>query len=132
MNVAELFNFLENDYGLFFQYQNFSNCYNGGWFVETYSYFNNSGCFTIYLLDARGEWWCYYSPKFSTKIEDLCYKQIDIYSSEEKIWNKHKKLWIFNKPFFWWRKDKVLLAMADVIKNHVEKYRDLYEFKVDG
>ena len=38
MNVEELFEFLIKEYGLSYQFQAFTNCYNGGWIVRTYSF----------------------------------------------------------------------------------------------
>ena len=55
MNVSRIFDFLVKEYKLEYAKKHFDNCYEGNWAVITYSYFNESGCFTIYTLPERGE-----------------------------------------------------------------------------
>ena len=56
MNIEKLFVFLIRDYGLAYKYQKFINCYGGNWIVQTYSFYNDSGCFTIYFLPPKTSW----------------------------------------------------------------------------
>ena len=49
MNIEEMFDFLKKNYNLSYEYQEFTNCYGGGLTVQTHSFYNDSGCFTIYI-----------------------------------------------------------------------------------
>lgn len=115
------FDFLVKDNGLKYVYQEFYNCYGGNWRVYTHSYYNQSGCFTIHTLPQRGELDFYYAKEFSTVLENLCELLIDISSIEKEIWDKHNKILFFRNPFFWWSRNKVLKALAEVIRQKLIK-----------
>ena len=91
MDIAEMFRFLIEDYNLKYKYQEFRNCYNGNWIIETYSYYNDTGCFTIHHLMQRGEIDCYYSPTISEIREELTIKRLDIRTIGVEIWKKMEK-----------------------------------------
>lgn len=126
MDIEKKFNFLISDYGLIYKYQEFLNCYNGGWTVYTYSFYNKSGCFTIYSLPSRGELAFYYSKEVCDNLKDLCCKEIDVTSIEADIWEKAQKIGIFNNPFFWWSENKVLNTLAEVLKQHIAKHHEFF------
>lgn len=129
MNIEILFDFLVRDYGLSYKHQHFINCYDGHWEVETYSFYNDSGCFTIYFEIQRGmEFW--YSSQFSTDYQKLCQRAIDISLIEPDIWERHKKIMIFNNPFFWWDNKKVLNAFSEVLKVHLSKGNDFFGIQI--
>ncbi|MCL2062200.1 MAG: hypothetical protein FWH03_06230 [Firmicutes bacterium] len=71
VDVEKLFEFLVKDYGLKYSFQRFENCFDGGWLVDTYSYYNEKGCFTISNVCQRGEWDHYYADRFSENWESL-------------------------------------------------------------
>lgn len=131
MNIDQLFGFLIERYGLTYRYQEFKNSYGSLWLVKTYSFFNDSGCFTIYSLPQRGELDFYYAPQFSTVREELCEKMVDICSIEKEIWDKHTKIGIINKPFFWWNCDKILRTLAEVLKAHIAVHGEFFGIKVN-
>ena len=129
MNIEELFGFLKRDYNLSYRYQEFVNCYGGGWTVQTHSFYNFSGCFTIYIEVQRGmEFW--YASHFSTERKTLCERRIDISSIELKIWEKYEKIGVFKNPFFWWNDNKVLAALAEVLKVHLAKDKTFFGIQV--
>lgn len=130
MCIEKYFDFLVKDYGLDYKYQEFHNCYNGNWNVYTYSYYNKSGCFTIHSLPQRGELDFYYAERFSTNLNELYEKMINISSIEKNIWEKYTKIGIFNNPFFWWSNRKVLETLAEVLKVHISKYGEFFDIKV--
>ena len=113
MKIEELFGFLIKDYGLTYRYQEFSNCYSGKWTVHTHSFYNDSGCFTIYI-----------------EIQELCEREIDVSSIEPQIWKKFEKKWIFKWPFFWWNDNKVLNALAEVLKVHLAKNDNFFGIQI--
>lgn len=131
MNVEEIFDFLIKDYNFSYKYQKFVNCYEGNWIVQTYSFYNNSGCFTIHFLPQRNELDFYYSSRFSTEHKKLCERIVDICSIEPDIWNKYTKIWIFKRPFFWWNNNKVLYTFAEALKTHLDKSKDFFGIQIE-
>lgn len=126
MRVEKLFNFLVEDYKLTYKHHVFENCYNLGYTVYTHSFFNRSGCFTIYSLPQRGELDFYYAKEFSEKREELCEKLLDICSIEKEIWDKHTKFGFIKNPFFWRNEEKVLTVLAEVLKAHINKHSEFF------
>ena len=125
MNIGESFDFLVKDYDLSYKYQEFINCYGSSWTVQTHSFYNYSGCFTIYIEVQRGmNFW--YASSFSTERKELCEREIDVSTIEPQVWDKHKKIWIFRNPFFWWNNKKVLCTLAEVLKVHLAKTNDFF------
>ena len=115
-----MFDFLKKNYNLSYEYQEFTNCYGGGWTVQTHSFYNDSGCFTIYIEVQRGM--CFwYSSHFSTDREELCEREIDISSIEPYFWRKNEKILFFKNPFFWWNSKRVLKTLAEALKAHLAK-----------
>ena len=114
MRVEKLFNFLVEDYKLTYKHYVFENCYNLGYTVYTHSFFNRSGCFTIYSLPQRGELDFYYA------------KLLDICSIEKEIWDKHTKFGFIKNPFFWRNEEKVLTVLAEVLKAHINKHSEFF------
>lgn len=129
MNIAELFDFLTKDYNVFYKYQEFTNCYGGYWTVQTHSFYNDSGCFTIYIEVQRGmEFW--YSSQFSIERNELCEKAIDVSLIEPQIWEKREKFCGLKNPFFWWSDNKVLSTLAEALKVHLAKDNEFFGIKV--
>ena len=129
MNIEELFDFLIKDYNLAYRYQEFSNCYGLGWTVQTHSFYNDSGCFTIYIEIQRGmEFW--YASRFSTECNELCERGIDVSSIEPQIWSKHERVGIFKNPFFWLSDNKVLITLAEALKVHLAKDNEFFGIQV--
>ena len=129
MNIEELFDFLMKDYNLSYRYQEFINCYGGSWTVQTHSFYNDSGCFTIHIEIQRGmDFW--YASRFSTEREELCEKAIDVSSIEPQIWDKHEKILCFKRPFFWWSDTKVLRALAEALKEHLANNDEFFGIQV--
>lgn len=52
-------------YNLKYEKQEFDNVWNDNWYIETYSIYNVTGCFTIHYLSQRCEYDFYFSDKFS-------------------------------------------------------------------
>ena len=129
MNIEKLFDFLKKDYNLSYRYQEFINCYGGNWTVQTHSFYNESGCFTIYFEIQRGMYF-YYASHFSTERKELCEREIDVSSIEPQIWKKKGRIFIFNNPFFWWSDNKVLRTLAEVLKIHLAKHNEFFGIQV--
>ncbi len=129
MNIETMFDFLVTKYGLAYQHQTFSNCYGGHWEVETYSYYNESGCFTIYFEVQRGmDFW--YASQFSSDYRKLCEREIDISLIEPEIWARRERVWFIKWPFFWWNSNKVLFTLAEVLKAHLAKHKCFFGIQI--
>lgn len=123
MDIEKQFDFLVKDYGLKYSHQTFKNCYNGHWVVYAYSFYNESGCFTIYELGQRGEWDYYYAKRHSNIMEELLENRVDIYSVEKEIWGKARK-----KIFHSIRTE--LATLAEVIKKQIQTQGNFYGVKI--
>ena len=130
MQAYKLFEFLVLEYNLDFSEQKFYNCYGGNWTIETYSFFNKSGCFTIQILPQRGDLDFYYSHNFSTKREELCEKMVDVYSIEPDIWKKRSMIGPFKRPFFWYSSNNILNTLSEALKTHISKHNGFFGIKV--
>ncbi|MBQ3215078.1 MAG: hypothetical protein IJB11_03060 [Oscillospiraceae bacterium] len=132
MEIKNLFAFLIEDFKLEYRHQEFDKCYGGNWTVNTHSFYNESGCFTIYsLVQHGGELDFYYAPVFSTNLEELCDKLVDISSIEKEVWKKHTKFGVFPRPFFWLNNRKVLEALSEVLSAHINKHGEFFGIKVE-
>ena len=129
MNIENLFDFLMKDYNLSYRYQEFNNCYGSSWIVQTHSFYNDSGCFTIHIEIQRGmDFW--YASRFSTERKELCEKEIDVSSIEPQIWDKNERIFVIKNPFFWWNDKKVLNTLAEALKVHLAKYNQFFGIQV--
>ena len=125
MNIEKKFEFLVKDFGLKYSYQEFNNCYGGYWCVNTYSYYNESGCFTIHVIPQKGEFDFFFAEKFSMVREELCKYPINEQSIEQGIWNNAKKKFLFE-----YRKNLYLDTLAKVIRSQIKKYGSFFGIKV--
>ena len=105
MDIKAMFEFLISDYG--FKYEKQSFVYSEAWKTETHSFYNESGCFTIHRMDARGELEFYHSKEFSKDRQELYKNPVYIETIEPEIWKKRSKIFSLSNPFFWCSKRKV-------------------------
>jgi len=124
MNLRNQFNDIAERYGVNYQWQNFKD---GSY---AHSLYNESGCFTILCLPARGEIDCYYSKEFSNDKQRLCAKQINIYEVEKDIWERNKRKWIFKIPFQFWGHDRTIRTIIEVIQASVNKTNIFYGIEI--
>ena len=69
--------FLKDEYDFNFAFQTF-NKYNGFCGpIDTYSFYNTYGCFTLLNIVQRGEWGWFVSSKFSTNLNELLKTEIN-------------------------------------------------------
>lgn len=81
--------------------------------VETYSFYNENGCFTVYYLEQRDELGLFYSGTFSKNLNELREQEIDQHSCEGNIWKKHKPLFGYGKKMYFKTLHKVIEAQID-------------------
>lgn len=126
-NIEERFDFLIKDYHLSYKFQVFHPF--GNWTMHTHSFYNDSGCFTIYYEVGR-DMFFFYSSKFSTELEQLREKGIDVSLLEPEIWKKNERIFIFKNPFFWVMNNKVLNTLSEALKVHLAKNNDFFGIQV--
>ena len=123
--------FLVDEYGLLYSEQTFNNCPFGNYTTKTYTFYNDSGCFTIKYLVQRDELDFYFSSKFSNDYNKLQEKPVNIWIDEPEIWNKNQKsIFLIKDPFFWWKKKKVIKALAETIKIKIDKNNEFFGIKI--
>ncbi len=126
--IEEIFDFLIKDYNLLYKSQIFYHCY-GSWTVVTHSFYNDSGCFTIYDEVQRGISYCC-SSQFSTELKKLSERPINVCTIEPDIWEKERKIWIFERPFFLWSQKRELNVLSKVLKIHLSKNNNFFGIQV--
>lgn len=123
--------FLVEEYGHLFSQQMFSHCPYGNYTTKTYSFYHRTGYFTIRYLVERDDLDFYDLSVVSDQYLQLHEKLLNVWVDENEILKKHQRwLWVFRDPFFWWKKAKVLSALAEVIKRKIEKTGELYGIRV--
>ena len=132
-DYVKLLMFLVDEYHLKFSAQTFNKCPFGAWTTKAYSFYNNTGCFTIAYLLGREDLDFYFSSAFSNDYNKLCEELLNVWIDEPQIWNKHQK-WIFGikDPFFWWKKKKIFNALAETIKEKINRTGEFYGIKIKG
>ena len=125
MEINEIFSFLISDYLMAYKFQEFENYPSGNWYSKVYSYYNESGCFSIYTLPQRGEYEYYYAKAFSTDIKELLQKVIEV-DVKHEIWQNASK-----KIFFGYRQKLQHQAFANYIKYLIKEKGEFYGIKVD-
>jgi len=126
MDIEKMFDFLVKDYRLNYKFQKFNNCFNGNWYVETFSYYNASGCFTIHNLCQRGEIDCYYAKSISCIRENLLEKRLNVRSIGIDIWNKESKRFRFD-----YRQKLIMDTLVKAIKYEINKKHEFFGIRID-
>ncbi len=83
--------FLKDNYGFCFCHQTFNRYHGFEGPIETYSFYNPHGCFTLHNIVQKGEWGWYYSKNFSLKQEELLEQEIDqsLYVSQRNMFTNY-------------------------------------------
>ncbi len=126
-DYINLLMFLVDKYHLKFTAQDFPSCPFGNYTTKTYSFYNDTGCFTISYLLQKNELDFYFSNTFSSKYASLCKKLLNVWVEEPEIWRKHRN----KHPFFWWNKKKILSALAEVIREKIHKNNEFFGVVVE-
>ena len=145
-DIERIFGFLSKDHGLEYSHQGFKKCYGGNWYVDTYSFYNESGCFTIYELSERGEWDFYYAEKYSKSMDELLDQRLCVQSFQQEKWKEYSKAveeqtaaiekyvhkFFCGKMFLAeWKAERIMLeTLAEVIKTQIEKHGCFFGVKL--
>ena len=75
--ILKYLGFLTEEYGFCFRFQSFDD-YNGFCGpIDTYSFYNQHGCFTLHHVVQKGEWRWFRSREFSTNQYNLLEKELN-------------------------------------------------------
>lgn len=113
--VLKHLGFLLDEYGLKFQFQTFDD-YQGFYGpIDTYSFYNEYGCFTLHNIVQRGEWSWFLSKEFSKSQYELLEKKIDpnLYISTN--------CWLYGS---------VLKRLSNSLKTQIETTGSIFGFRV--
>lgn len=75
--VLKHLGFLKDDYGFCFSFQTFNDYHGFCGPIDTYSFYNNNGCFTLHNIVQKGEWTWFLSKNYSNDQYELMNKKID-------------------------------------------------------
>lgn len=119
---------IADKYNLNYLKQQFDNCFGGYWYVETFSLYNENGCFTIHYLGQRQELDFYVTPSISTKREELANNRIDVTKYKADVWEKElPKINVFSVSYA----DKFLILLTKVIEMQLEESGSFFGIKVN-
>lgn len=139
-NVKKYLSFLIEKYGMYYAREDYNAWDN--WAYATYSFYNDSGCFTITdlvqgddvdyaVLDSVNSLKTYVFSDSSEQSKS----QMRIASFEKDIWEKYEKGFLFfknlKKPFFWRSAKNILQTLAEVIETQIQKTGQFFGIKVE-
>jgi hypothetical protein len=123
MSIENSLRFLQEQYGLSYGFQTFKKDVTENFYgpMNTYSFYNETGCFTIYHAVQRNEWEYYLSKKYSQNQAELLSQNISqiVFTA---IGKKRKSL----KNLF--RSENTIIA--DIIKEQISINGEFYGIKV--
>lgn len=108
MDITKHLGFLEKEYGFQLEHLFFGKEASNK--IETFSFHNRYGCFTIEKKEGVPLEF-YYAPRFSTELPELEKEPIDITMTRYKEWNLR---------LFPTRDDKVLETLGDIMRMEIE------------
>jgi hypothetical protein len=125
MNIRKQFEFLIKEHGLKYQFQSFKKSVNNTFWgpMDAHSFYNEYGCFTIYIMVQWNDIDFYYSPKFSNNQAELLQNKIDLNSQGIEFWKDlQKKLFGGRKLFF--------NTLVKVIKYQILTNNEFYGLRI--
>lgn len=114
-------------YNINYLKQKFNNCFGGYWYVETYSLYNENGCFTIHYLGQRNELDFYITPTISNTREELTQNPVKVTEYEKDFWEEElPKLNVYSLSYG----SKFLNLLTKVIELQISKNGSLFGIKI--
>ena len=115
--VLKFLGFLVNEYQMRYRFQNFDEYLVLYGPINTYSFYNEKGCFTLLQIAQRGEWGWYISKKLHTNLPDLLEAEI---SQHDFI---HQRTFSYKKT---------LKLLANTIREQLEHSKQFFGIVVAG
>ncbi len=131
MNYEEKLALFAKNNNLSFLKQEFNNAFNGGWFINTYSIYNSSGCFTIYHLLQRNEIDFFTSNKISNDIKELTKSGINVFNYHPEIWKSKTKKYSIFKFLFYDNIEKVVSTLVEVMELESKEKNSVFGIKLE-
>ena len=114
--ILTIFGFLIREYNLQFKFQTFDMYYIFYGPMDTYSFYNEFGCFTLHNAVQRGEWGLYKSEKFS----------------EDQYKLMAREIYDCDYPTKWhWTTTGWLKDLAQAIKEEIDKKGTMLGIRVE-
>lgn len=136
--VKKNLDFLCSKYGMKFSKLTFQNFLGSYAPLDTYNYYNDSGCFSVLSIEVRGDLNFAYFDTISSlytyvrpEIMDRHKYKIDVTKNEKEIWEKHQKILFIKNPFFWWSKKRIFRALREVIEKQIRQTGQFYGVKLN-
>ena len=123
VKAKKIFQEVLDRYDLKFSFQSFEKYLDFWGPMETYSIYNDNGCFTIYHAVQRGEWDYYVSSKFSLVQEELMEKTVIPYNYCKDIWQKKYKWYSSKKTVF--------QIISEIISKQINSAGEFFGVKVN-
>ena len=114
--VLKVLGFLSEEYQMKFRFQSFDEYLGFHGPINTYSFYNEQGCFTLHQVVQRGEWGWYVSRKVHANLYELLEKEIrqsDFIRYSTFSYKKHLKM------------------LAGVIRKEVENSQQFFGIVID-
>lgn len=119
--ILTIFGFLIREYNLQFKFQTFDKYLYFCGPIDTYSFYNDFGCFTLHNVVQKGEWTMYKSAKFTEDQYKLMAQRI--YEIDYSYMRNIKK-WC-------WTTTGWLKLLAQAIKEEIDKEGTLFGIRVE-
>ena len=113
--IKKYLGFLETEYDFKFTFQTFHEYYGFRGPIDTYSFYNQYGCFTLHHVVQKGEWSWYTSKSFSKDQYQLLKTEIN------------QGGYISGRCWFY---STVLKKLSNIIKTHINCYNSFFGIKV--
>ena len=107
--------FLTYEYGMEFIFQTFEEYFGFNGPIDTYSFYNKNGCFTIHNIVQRGEWGWFTSENFSKNQYKLLEKEIN------------PNLYVSTKS---WSYSRILKRLAFSIEEQIKNSGFMFGIKI--
>lgn len=151
--IKKALDFLLTDYKFSYLQSQCNNYLESGRQLQTYSYYNTNGCFTISCLMYGNEvaFWrfkdvremeAYFlgeteyatidfsKPVQYTILEESWLPEIDVFAYEPEIWDKHNKILGLPIASVFWSYGKIVRILTEVIKRQIERNGEFFGIKV--
>jgi hypothetical protein len=135
--VKKYLGFLNEKYHMNYIYNVFDNYLGTNAILQTFTFYNNYGCFVIHDVPVKGEveYVCLDDikmlNKYGNKPSSVKKQVIDVSSVKKEIWERYQKIGPFKNPFFWTNNNSVLKVLAKVIEKQIQETGKFYGIKVD-
>ena len=129
--------FLCIDYEMKYQHRCIKNYPRGNYDLDVYSYYNETGCFSILYIAVRNDLTfavfdnidfidTYIEPDFLSRSKYW----VDVTTIQKDNWNEKERILFIKNPFFWWSKKKIFQTLGEAIKKEILQHNGFYGINI--